>query len=265
MTPAAKYVGRTPDTDAVIVPKSFADTTVTQLEPTPAYVTAQINAAITANTLETQAYIDGVNANLAHKSAVDAADASYVPATTINAPNGIAGLDASGSIMTGQLPAGVATDDVIAVYDVYTAGTIILAGSHTVATANLREYQIASITIPDPGYAWRPIPLGWVQGGDVTALAPPSRLQGTGNYGMLAVMDASGVSNQVHGVGICTDSYFYRQYPVLPYAAPSQTALSVAPLIGGATLGLYASVYSGRSYTFTNTGLVYQIFCFPAV
>jgi hypothetical protein len=260
-----QYRGRTPDTDAVIVPKGFADTTVTSLEPTVAYVSAQINTAITANTLVAQPYIDGVNANLAHTSAVDAADATYVPATAVNAPNGVAGLDAFGSVLTGQLPAGVLTDDIIAVYDVYTAGTIILSGAHTVVTGNLREYQIASITIPDPGYAWRALPLGWVQGGDVTAVAPPTRFQGTGNYGMLAVMAPLGVSDQVHGVGICTDSNFYRQCPLLPYAAPSQTALSVAPLIGGATLGLYASVYSGRTYTFTNTGLVYQIFCFPAV
>jgi hypothetical protein len=248
-----------------MVPKSFADSSIAAQEPTTAYVSSLINAAIAANSLQSQAYVNNSNAQLAQKTTVDTADTAYVPVAKLNAANGVAGLDSSGNLLSAQIPSGIQTDNVMRTYDVYgPAGTLTLSGSQTVTTSNVREYQIGSIVVPDPGYPWLPIPFAMVQGGAITLSAPSNRYSGTGTYGLLSVLPPVGVSNQVYGVGLCTDSYYLNFYPVFGYGATNQTPTTVPPVTGGLELDLCACCWTGSGYTFTSTALQYWILVVPA-
>ena len=280
--PTLPYVGRAPDSDATIVPKSYADATNTSLAVNSSYVNAQIASVV--STLTNQSYVDSEDALRAHKSAVTTADNSYVAATALNAANGVAGLDVNGNLISSQFPtSGVVTDRVTQCYSVASpsggqglfggvlssvtgaVGTILLSGSHTVGTSSIREYKLASIPIPDPGFPWRPLPFAWVQGSSASGGVPASRQVGNGNYGLLAVMPPAGVSDQVYGAGICTGSSVTDTYPVLPYAAANQSPTTVPAISGSLELDLFGSCWSGTSYTFYAANLVYLVMVVPAL
>lgn len=266
--PGFRYVGRSPASagDSSLVPKSYADTAIPALEPGTAWVTNQLNQAIATANLVTSLYVDQKNATLAQIAAVNAADATYAAASSLNQASGAAGLDGAGNLRTAELPTGVPTEFTAKAFDLATYGSVLLSGTATVATDNLRELQLAQITCPDPGYPWRPIPLGIVGGGNPNdGTAPDTRTQGTGNYGMVSVIPPLGVSDQVYGVGYCSDSYYLNYYPFGPYAAASQTPTTVPAVQGGLELLLCGCCWTGTGYEFTNQGLEYWILALPAM
>lgn len=260
------YVGRTPDSDSVEVPKAFADQEIANTIPTGTFVRNKINQAITANSLVTPAYVNLSNSRLAQKVAVDNADRNYVPTSWLGVPNGVAALDSSGQIPSSELPTGIPTEWTAQAYDVATSGQILISSAQTVLTNNIRELQIASIEVPDPGYPWRALPFAIVQGGDPgSGNVPNSRLEGTSTFGMLAVLPPQGISNQVYSAGICTDTYYMNFYQCLPYAGANQTPLTVPPIIGGLELDLCGSCWSGSGYQFGPAGLMYWILVMPSM
>lgn len=494
---ALTYMGRSPDSDGVVVPKAYADTANTAQALTTTQVNNLINPVLA--TLTTQSYVDSRDVLLAHKSAVDAADATYLSAALLNAANGVAGLDGSGNVLSSVLPplGTITTDRVITGYSLGTVvgfdavGTpvttwnnnvasatlngahsavggltnVVLAffdvsnnmtadtgpatlsvtyggvamtpvpgsqlnyshpatgiygncavfylfnpptGSQTVAytistsatgflfatgntvsytnvaslgtlatnsgtastsaptlslssvpcaangkvammfgsvggggtgvlasfnqtqryinnTASTGVYAIigdaggtstesftasqtlpsgatsswvavgvplnppssptatgithitapvtitstsststlASITVADPGFPWRPLPLAWVQGDSSGSSVPANRSTGTGSYGLLTVAAPSG--GQVYGLGLCTGSYFTDTYPLTPYAAAGQTPTSVPAITGSQELDLNAGLWSGTTFTYYPTNLIYQVLVVPAV
>lgn len=260
------YVGRVPNSDSNVMAKSYADATIPTLEPTTAWVQNQLNAAIATANLQTQAYVDNKNANLAQITAYQAADATFAPATELNAASGVAGLDGAGNLLTSQLPVGALTEFTAQSFDVSEYGLVLLSGSGVVTTNNLRELEIAQISIPDPGYPYIPFPFALVAGGNMNeATAPVNRTQGTGNYGLLSVIPPSTVSDQVYGAGVCTDSYYLNYYVVRAYAAANQTPLTVPPVQGPLELLLCGCCWNGSGYEFSDQGLEYHILCLPSM
>jgi hypothetical protein len=273
------YVGRTPDSDGIIVPKSYADTQAGNAVVTTAYVNAQI--ALAAEQLTTQSYVDTQNQQLAQQAAVTATAASYIARTKLSAASGLAQCDGSGDLLAAQVPSGLLTDRVAKCYSIgYSSanavgglassvsgatGTAFLTpgNSQSVATTTAREFKMASISVPDPGYPWRVWPFGWVQGNSGLASQPTSRAIGTGQYGLLTVMPPASVSNQVYGIGIASGSYTNDWYPIVPYAAAGQTPTSVPPIEGALELDLYACCWSGTTFTFLG-GFSYWVLVLPA-
>lgn len=277
-----KYVGRAPDSDSTIVPKSYADSQNANLSVTTTIVNNIIAAA--AVNLTDQTYVDAQDALRAHKNDVTAADNLYVALSALGAAGGVASLDGSGNIPAGQIPAGVRTDRVAACYSVAHTGTLPLLGgtpnttagaigtinlasgvTHTVSTTTVREYQLASIVIPDPGFPWKPLPFAWVQGNSSSGTNPGTRQSGNGNYGLLTCMPPSGVSDTVYGLGLCTASYVTDTYAMTPYAATNQTHTSVPAINGSLELDLYGCLWSGTTYTFVGTNLNFLVLVLASV
>lgn len=256
------FVGRTPDSDSSELPKSYVDAQLSSLLVTTGYVNAQIATAATA--LVGQTYVDNGDNALAHKAAVDAADLNYVAANQLNVANGVAGMGSTGQVQPAQIPGNVPLEYTARAYNAATDGHINLASNATqlVTTSTLREYQLATITIADPGFPWLALPFGFVQGGDPTAPADPGRTMGTGNFGLLSVLPPTGVSDQIYGVGLCTATYRYDFYKVHPYATTNQLP---APIHGGLSLGLYGCCWTGAEYTFTGNGLMFWVLMLPAM
>lgn len=272
-----RYVGRTPDADASVAPKSYADATAATSAVTTSVVNTRIASA--AALLTSASYADTQDALRAHKAEVLAADELYFPTTALGATNGVASIDSDGFVPTAQLPQ-LLTDRVATCYSVVsptaglwgatTAGTSGAVGSIsftttlTATSTSPREQQLASIPVPDPGYPWRPLPFAWVMGkGGGTA--PATRKVGTGNYGMLSVMPPSGVSNVIYGLGLCSASSVNDVYPVLPFAQTNQTPTNVPPVTGALTLNLYGACWSGTNYVYSAANLVYFVLVVPAL
>ena len=243
---------------------------------TPAVVNQKI--AVAAATLTTKAYTDQQDALRAHKTDVTAADTLYVATTQLGVPGGLATLDVNGFLPAAAIPAGIVTDRVARCFSVVSpagvlggtpsgtgaVGTVQLTGTHTVSTTVPREYQIASIPVPDLGYAYRPLPLAWVQG-KAGGTDPGSRHQGNNNYGLLTVMAPPEVGNTVYAAGVCTGSPYFDMYAAVPYAQQGQTPLSVPAVNGALEFRLYGSCWSGGTYIFSPANIIYFVLCFPAL
>lgn len=108
------YVGRSPDSDGMILPKSYTDST----NAAAALTTTWVNNAIATvtPTLTTQSYVDEQNALLAQQTQVTQADQAFVATTALNAVNGVAGLDSGGNLISSQLPLGIVTDRIMKSY-----------------------------------------------------------------------------------------------------------------------------------------------------
>lgn len=257
------YVGRPPDSDAVLVTKKYADDANAAVAVTTDYVAAQATAQITNFSLQQPAYVDAQDALRAHKTQVDAADANYFPTTALNNVNGVAGLDANGNLLSAQIPAGIRTDRVAFAV----TGTNILGSGSTqkALTTNVRETAIATLTVNDPGFPWRPLVFALAQGASVDGSAPASRANGNGIYGRLVAIPPTGVSDTVYAAAICTASPYYNFYVATPYAAPGQTPATIPAISGSLQIDLYASCHLGSGYTFKGLGLAYWALIFPAV
>lgn len=291
------YVGRAPDSDSIIVPKSYADTQNATLAVTSAYVNQQISSAVAgtnpANNMPTsplvlQNYVDAQFATVAKIAAYQAADAAYIPATQLGVANGIASLNSTGTLVSTQVPsAGLITDRVTQCYSVAVPsiltgiiggtlgtvsgaiGTMLFNASTTVTGTTVGgsgTTQLASIVIPDPGWPWRPMPFAWVQGNAATTSnQPATRMTGTGNYGLLTVIPPAAVSTTIYGRGICSGSYYTNTHRLFPYAGASYTPTSVPPINGSLELDLWGSCWSGTTFTFLPTNFCFYVLVVPAI
>jgi hypothetical protein len=263
-----KYVGRYPDSAAVLATKAYADADNNANLVTTTWIDQQI-AAQSAG-LVSQAYITQHVAAYATQSQVVAANAAYVPLTQLGANSGIAKAAADLSIPSGQLPTLITNRQAIA-YDLNSTGAQNLIGSnsYTCTTTNLQEKILASIPIPDPGYPWYPMPFAAITG--QTASNPSgSRFVGNGVFGLLTVMPPSGISNLVYGTGIAADDSITNWYELIPYGAGTTTPAPMTPanrppIIGPLTLNLGCCCWSGSGYTFNGTGMQYWILVLPAL
>lgn len=264
---ALESVGRNPDTDSVVIPKSYADADNAATAVTNAFIDSQC-AGQGAN-LVTQGWIDGQVSNYATRSAVNTADAAYLPLASLGAANGAAKLNSSGTIPAGQLPP-LTTNRLALSYSIATSGTNFLgSNSRTVTTTNLNEYIIASIPIPDPGYPWIPFPYAYISG-QAAGSPSGSRFVGNGNFGFLTVMAPAGISNTIYGAGVCTDDPVTNWYQLVPgcnATTPGNpvTPISQPPILGPLTLNLGCCCWAGAAYTFNGPNLVFHITVLPAL
>lgn len=277
------YVGRAPDSDASVVPKSYADSQEAALAVTTTIVDNIIATA--AVNLTSQAYVDAQDGLRAHRSDVTAADATFVASTALGAASGVASLDSGGNLVSTQVPSsGVVTDRIFKCYSLAQTGTLPVLGgtsgsvtgaigtqllgsgsTRTVNTTNVREFKLASIPVPDPGFPWRPLPFAWIQGNSSASPVPANRQVGTGNFGLVTCCPPSGVSDTVYGIAICTGSYFTDTYMLTPFAGANQTHLSVPPINGALQLDLYCSCWSGTTYSFLGANLTFFVLVVPSL
>lgn len=281
------FVGRTPTSTNDVVNKGYADTKNVDIAVTTTIVNNILNTA--ASALTSKSYVDAQDALRAHKDLVAAEDAKYSALTDLGL--NVASLTSSGSVVTGQLPAtGLVTDRVMRAYSVINTGTQPLLGgnasgpgvvgsidlapgaSKTVGTSTLREYRMASIQIPDPGYAWRPLAFAWVTGNSSGGPTPDSRTMGNGSYGLISVMPPSGTSDTVYAAATCTASRTSNVYLATPFAPGGATTpvtpLNQPPINGALELGLYGCCFSGASqltYTFYGINLQFHVLVVPAL
>lgn len=260
--PGLPYRGRAPDSDSSVVNKKWSDDANAAIVVTESYVNGRITNEIGTLALQTQVYVDNQDLLRAQKTDVDAGDLLCVPASQLNAVNGVAGLDVDGNLKTAQVPAGVITDRVARGSE----ATYLLAGgaTQTVTTTNQREFKLATVTIADPGFPWHPLPFGTVMG-KAGGTDPGLRSRGNSNAGLLTVLPPSAVSNIVYGAGACTASFYNDLYCVLPYGASSLVPSGRPAIVGGLTLELYGSCYVGNSYIFSGTSLSFNVMVLPAV
>jgi hypothetical protein len=260
-------VGRYPDSNAVIVPKSYADADNAATAVTNAYIDQQ--CAIQAANCVSQAYITQAVANYATASQLSAADALFVPNTLLGAANGVATTLSNGLANPAQLPT-LVTNRLPVSYSIATTGTDFLGGdSFTVTTTTLQEYIIASMPIPDPGYPWIP----WVTvyiSGQAAGSPSGSRFIGNGNFGLLTVMPPSGVSSKIYAAGVCTSDTVTNWYQATPYGGAQNpqtptTPLTQPPIIGPLTLDLGCCCWQGNGYTFNGPGKVFHVTVLPAM
>lgn len=262
---ALSYVGRYPDNDATVVHKSYADAQNASTQVTNAFIDSACTAASAG--LVSPAYVTQQVAFYLSQTQTNTALASVaVPTTQLGAANGIARSDSGNAVPSAQLPNVILTDRVAQCYDL-TSGTTYLTGTHQVTTTNFREYLIASIPVPDPGYPWIPLPFAQVQGQAFGLTPPPSRYKGIGNFGLLTVAPPAGVSNTVYGVGICAGDIYPIHYPVYPYSGTNGQVnpTTVPPVNGSLTLNLTGSCWSGTGYQYNAVGLSFFVLVVPAI
>lgn len=247
-----KYVGRAPNTDSSLVTKGHIDTRRNALRVDATYLNGVVDAyAATAN-LTNQAYVDAADATRMKKSAVQAADALYLPTSVRGVANGVASTDAANYIPDGQLYA-LNGENPIG----YIEGSVYLAGSQTVNNSATKTYLAGSLTISDPGFSYRPLPFAYVRG-SCPGVVDHSRRSGGPSRGKMTILS----QNDTLFGGGCTAAHFGPTlYPVLPTAPQSTTPSSIT---GTTTLSLWLALYSGTSYVFDSTGIKFFCLVFPA-
>lgn len=156
-----------------------------------------------------------------------------------------------GLLITGQpLPAGV--------------GTTIITGPTTVTSTSTPGTPLATIPVPDLGFPYRVLPFAFVSGDSSGSTAPARVDVGTGSYGLLLCTTAAATSQPL-GIGICTGSYRTNVCTLVPDALTNQTPSSVPALSGAQTVNLYGCLWSGTTYTFYPTELIFYVLCVPAL
>lgn len=262
-----QYVGKNPDSDNTIITMAAADAVDQTLVVSTTYVNGIVSQKTTP--LVDKDYIDQQDALRAHIFSVDLMDENYIPVSELGQPNGVATVDNFGNITAGQIPSTAITDRPTLYYEAASQGIIYLTpgNTHTVSsTANSREYRLASIMVPDPGYPWYPLCFGFVQG--YAGGADPGRGHTNSNLGQLTVQAPQGISDTIYSSCIGTSDLVTNNYTLIPYAAagaPATTPANHPPVTGSLQLDLYGSCYQGSSYTWSGTGLIYYIFVFPSM
>lgn len=262
-----RMVGRAPDSDSSVANKVWSDAENQSVLVDSTWINTRIAAAIVSNSLQTAAYVDAQDDLRAQKTEVDAADFAYVPTAALGVAGGVATIDDEGNLTPGQIPSGVMTDRVARVYNLASYGTTFLApsNSHQVNTSGIREYKIAAINIPDPGFPWFPLCFGLV-GGYANVTATADRTAGSNRLGRVAIMPPSGVSDTVYGLAVCTGvPQRLSYYPLLPTAAQNANPTNTPPIIGPLELDMWGSCYSQTPYVFTGLGLSFQVVAMPAI
>lgn len=257
---ALRYEGRPTDADSAITTKKWADDANTALTVSTSYVNAEIARVVAVNDLQTATYVDFQDSLLASASDVATADAGYLALTDRNSL--VATLTSTGQLKSAQLPT-LVTDRVSKMI----AGSAVFSGTLTSVTTLDRDRRLATVTIPDPGFPYIPLPFGMV-----TAKAEGETLveepwKGTGVTARLLVAPpaGSGQADFIYGVGWCSDNPAYATYPVVPYAGSGVNPRTRPAQTGSLTLELFGSCFTNLNYTFSSANLTFYVLVVPAV
>lgn len=282
MSAPLRFVGPTPPSNtASVLPKEQADAMFAQLEVTSATVSAQITNYLLNNPTAPVSYFITQNALVAQQSAVTAADALYAQSSSLNVANGVAGLDVNGNLLTAQVNSSyVITNRVANYYSVgvpsgtagYLGGTVnttpgatgvvLINGSYEVATSGTPYSQLASLSVPDPGWPWLPICSGLILGdSSSTTTAPATRSQGTGNAGLVLVTAVSELT-PVYGIALCADSYHTDAYPIQPSGVVNQTP---TPITGAMEFAVWGTCWNSPPYTFYEQDFMFGVLQVPSM
>lgn len=260
-----KYVGRTPAVtgdDLSITPKAYVDSRYNlSLKVDSAAVTTATQAV--TNGLTNQTYVDGGtngsggDAGRAHKAAVDAADATYIPVTAMGATNGVATIGSDGFIPSGQLP----TLQLVRKPIFKNVDTIFLSGTEEVVATGAEVFRVATLTVLDPGFPYQLLPFAQIQGGSVNGIEP-SIQQGTSNYAQINIVRSS--DGKIYGKTITSGQKALDFFTVHPYANQNDSPTTTfPPLTGNTVLDLWIGLYGGTTYSFTSTNLVFYTMVYP--
>lgn len=285
MSAPLRYIGPTPPTNtASVLPKSQADVMFAALRVTNATITAQVASYLTAHPQATVAQFITQNALIAQQSVVATADSQYAMASSLNAVNGVAGLDTNGNLISAQVVSGnVVTNRKAKFYSVGVApgsqgvlggtvnttpgatGVVLINGSYEVTSTGPPYSQLASLSLPDPGWPWIPLCSGLIMGdSSATPTAPFTRSQGTGNVGLVLVT-ADNALSPVYGTALCTDSYVTDIYPIQPFAAVNQSPTTVPPITGPKEFAVWGACWNSGPYTFYEQNFMFGVLQFPAM
>ncbi|AEL98450.1 hypothetical protein LINSTU_245 [Mycobacterium phage LinStu] len=251
-----KYVGRAPDADFSVTHKKYVTTRYNTIRVDADYINSKV--AEVGATLVTPAYVSAQDALRASKAAVDAADAGYLPVSQRAVANGVAPIDEDGYVPGEMLPT-LQTERKVFFKNV---DTVLLTGNRVVTTVNAKEFQVASMTIPDPGFPYIPLVFATIQGAAASAAANPLRHMGTNNYGQLTVLDGE---NTKYAWAICGSRKTYSMFTALPFADPEVNPTTRPAIYGSLDLGLWIGLWSGTTFTFNPTGLRFYAICYPAI
>lgn len=248
-----RYVGRAPDNDSSIVHKKYVDDRYTVLKVDNAYINGEI--ATVGSTLTSTTYVDTADNGRAKKSAVDAADAGYLPVSQKGVANGVASIGSDGYIPSAQLP----TLQTVRKPVFKNADTVFLSGTREVTTIALKEFRAATLTITDPGFPYQVLAFATVQGGAQNGTQPDDQ-HGTGNYGQINILRED---DKCYGKLVTSGQKAYDYFTVHPYGAEDDTPTTYPALTGNTVLNLWIGLYGGTTYTFTSTNLVFYCLAYP--
>lgn len=245
------YVGRYPDTEGSISPRSYAEAANDRTKVTPDFINQAVDAQV--HPLATVAYVNQQDATRASKSGATSADNDYIPLSG----HGLATLNWVNKIEDDQInTSSIVTNRIAAVYSASGSGGIV-------TLTEARTQLLASVNITDPGWPYTLLTFGWVTGSDPNGTAP-NRWSGTRNAGKVYILPTSAASNSIFGVGICASSKGLAgsgasapsKYSVVPHPYGNQY------LTGAMTVGMYGSMLEagiGRSYTFGAASLFVMV------
>ena len=271
-----RYVGRPPDTSATVAPASAVYSSAANSSNlfsrylvTTSWLANQITTLSSADPPVMSDYITQQAANYATQSQVTTALQQFIANSQIGAANGYAKLVNGGvPVGPGAQIASVSTNNKIGVYAM--TNQLLPSGNTYAITGTTTSFPLGTVTVPNPGYPWIPIPFAYVQG--ASTASGPGRLIGSGNYALLTVTP-QGLASPVYAAGYMTDDPIMNYYPVVPCAVPgiNTTGSPVTPLTQQPltltttfTLSVSGSGSSTTGYTVSGTGLVFYIAVVPA-
>jgi hypothetical protein len=194
----------------------------------------------------------------------------YRNASSLGVANGVARANTSGSLPLANTHPNIVTDNKAVYYNCITdpRGIVYLTNSYPATSNNPAEYRAATITIPDPGFAYYPMTFVYIQG--KSSGTNTSRNTGTGNVGLVTVGEAPPSNNQppttIFAQGTCMATPYRNWHIAVPFVNRWTQAAPVRPPAarrGQLILNLYVSNYQGNGYTFYGEGLTWFVILFP--
>lgn len=260
-----RYVGARPNTDGSLTDKKWNDDRWKANAITTKYVSdaAKVEAASTtedSSPMVDKVYVDGRDALLMKKTAVDTADDALIKWSELGRPNGPIPLGPDN-----KTPVYVAYSDVLKTDRVATAsgGSTFLSTDTDVVSASPKAYLAASLTVTSPGYPYCILPFASVLG-RCTAQSHGPRRTGGGSYGRLSVITQGDLSLGGGVAGAQLDWTWAHAVPHATTQAPGNSTV----FNDSTTVNLWLSLWSGTSYTFTSnasTPLSFWVLAVPAL
>lgn len=248
-----RYRGRPPDTDFTLMAKSAIDARYNAIKVDNAFVNSAV--ATEALVLSTPAYVDQQDNLRDHLTDVDAADATYLPTSSLGVANGVASLGTDNYVPAGQLPT-VQTERRPFLVN---ASQVLLTAGQEITTVTNKGYEAARLVINDPGYAYIPVFSAYVLGGAVNS-APPSRILGSGSYGQVTVLRSDGVK---YAWCFCTPTNVLDYFCAMPFGDTSTNPTSMPPLYGTTNWSMWLGLWSGSTYSFYPGNLKFFCMVYP--
>ncbi|QZE10552.1 hypothetical protein SEA_SCOOBYDOOBYDOO_237 [Mycobacterium phage ScoobyDoobyDoo] len=250
-----KYVGRAPDSDGSLVPRRYVQDRYGTIKVDTDFITSEVLSQAGAAGLVTESYVDAQDNLRAKKAAVDAADANHVPVSQRGQANGVVPLDNNAYIPSQYLPTISTSRSPIFV----PATSVALTSNRVVTTTNPKEYQAASISIPDPGYPYIPLLFAQILGGSSNGNIV-NRTMGTGNFGQVTILRSD---NEKYGWNLCGSHKPMYYHTAIPFADNTINPTVREPMSGASTFGLWLGLWSGLTYTFSPVGLNFFALVYP--